>query len=205
MSSTQPKKLCIDLCAGLGGFSQAFEADPDWEVIRVEINKKQKPTICADVRYLPIKPNLNPDVMLMSPPCERNSIACPQWPKKGIGLAMQVVGACLENVVSLKPRCWLLENPRGRLRWFLGTPRQSIKYSHYDMDYKGVKLTDLWGTIPLPMVRNARVNKIGHYESHWFHSYMGTDRAKIAKIPMGVSKAVKEGAEQKLLMECAIE
>jgi hypothetical protein len=192
-------KLCIDLCAGLGGFSQAFKEASDWEVITVEINKKQKPTICADIRYLPLRENLYPDALLMSPPCERNSIACPQWPKKGIQKAMEIVGACLEAVVWLKPKCWLLENPKGRLRWFLGTPKQSIKYSHYDMEYKGVKLTDLWGNIPLPMVKNARVNKIGHYEKHWFHSYMGTNKGELSKIPKGVSQAVKQGVEISLL------
>jgi len=34
--------------------------------------------------------------------------------------ALEIVGACLEAVVYLKPKLWLIENPRGRLRQFIG-------------------------------------------------------------------------------------
>jgi hypothetical protein len=194
-------KLCIDLCAGLGGFSQAFKLDPEWEVVTVELNKKQKPIICADVRHLPLKENLQPDCLLASPPCERNSIACSQWPKKGIGLALEVVGACLEAVVFLKPKKWILENPKGRLRWFMQVPPKStINYCDYDQYYKTVKATDFWGNISLPMVKKQNPLKIGHVEKGWFRKGWGWDiptkASERAKIPLGVSQAVKEGVER---------
>lgn len=196
-------KLCIDLCAGLGGFSRAFKTDPEWEVITVEINKKQKPTICADVRHLPLKHNLTPDCLLMGPPCERNSIACAQWPKRGIGLALEVVGACLEAVVSLKPKAWLMENPKGRLRWFIPVPPKStVNYCDYDQFYRTVKATDLWGNVSLPMVERHRPLKIGHVDKAWFRKGWGwdipRDAAHRAEMPEGFSQAVKKGVEFKL-------
>jgi hypothetical protein len=196
-------KLCIDLCAGLGGFSKAFKADPEWEVVTVEINKKQRPTICADVKHLPLRENVQPDCLLMGPPCERNSIACSQWPKKGIGLALAVVGACMEAVVYLKPHCWLLENPKGRLRWFMPVPPKStINYCDYDQYYRTVKATDLWGNVSLPMVKFHRPLKIGHVEKSWFRKGWGwdipRDAAHRAEMPEGFSQAVKKGVELKL-------
>jgi hypothetical protein len=52
------KPLCVDLCSGEEGFSQAFKED--YEVVTVDVEKKFRPTICADVRHLPLKENLQP-------------------------------------------------------------------------------------------------------------------------------------------------
>lgn len=191
---TLEKKLCIDLCSGKGGFSSAFRSDSSWDVVTVELDKKHKPTICADVRHLPIKDNLQPDCLLMGPPCERNSIACPRWPQKGIGLAYQVVGACLEAVVDLKPKAWLMENPKGRLRWFMQVqPKSTVKYCNYDPYYKAIKSTDLWGNVALPMVTKERKIKV-----NWNYD-MPRSAAERAEMPLGFSQAVKYGVEQKLL------
>lgn len=192
MSSTQ-SKLCIDLCAGMGGFSSAFKNAEDWEVVTVELDKRFKPTICADVKHLPLKENLQPDCMLMGPPCERNSIACSQWPKKGIGLAFEVVGACLEAVVALKPKAWLMENPKGRLRWFIPvSPKQTVNYCDYDQYYKAMKPTDLWGNVSLPMVTKMHRRKVD-----WGYD-IPRDAAHRAEMPLGFSQAVKKGVEMKL-------
>lgn len=144
-------KLCIDLCSGKGGFSQAFKKTSDWEVITLDIERKFKPSIIADVRYLPFKKGLEPDVLLASPPCERFSVACHSWPRIGIKLAMELVGAVFEAVAYLKPKHWLVENPMGRLRWFLGKPPMTVRLCDYGSPYR--KLTDLWGNIALPMVK----------------------------------------------------
>lgn len=188
-----PTKLCIDLCAGRGGFSSAFKGEEDWEVVTVELDKKFKPTICADVCHLPLKPGLKPDCLLAGPPCERNSIACSQWPKQGVGLALKIVGACLEAVVSLKPKAWLLENPKGRLRWFMPvTPKSTVNYCDYDQFYKVTKPTDLWGNVSLPMVRKQKIRKV-----NWGYD-LPRDAAHRAEMPLGFSVAVRQGVEMKL-------
>jgi len=183
-------KLCIDLCAGLGGFSEAFK--DDYEVVTVDIVKKFKPTIVADVCHLPFKKDLHPDVLLASPPCERFSIAAQKWPRIGIKKAMELVGAVFEAIDYLKPKYYLIENPAGRLRWFLGTPKQTIRYSDYDLEYAFQKKTDLWGNIPLPMVKQLRTFKN-------YKKMVGGQHKRAALhacIPLGVSLAVKQGVEQ---------
>jgi site-specific DNA-cytosine methylase len=186
------KKLVIDLCAGKEGFSQAFRNDPDYEVVTLDIEKKFKPTIVADVRHLPLKQNLQPDLLLAGPPCERFSIAMPTWPKMGIQLAMQIVGAVFEAVPYLQPKQYLIENPMGRLRWFLGTPKKSIRYSDYDLNYKAQKRTDMWGTLPLPM---AKAMRNYNHKSIPFDYIISRNPAERAKAPAGVSAAIKEGLE----------
>ena len=198
------RKVCVDLCSGLGGFSQAF-VNHGWKVITVDIEPKFNPTVVADVTKIDWNEfkqtwlnGESPDVLLASPPCERFSVACPQWPKLGIKKALEIVGACFEAIAILKPERWLIENPRGRLRWFIGTPRQTIRYSDYDMKTKVRKVTDFWGNIPFPMVKNNRQTEKYHVETRWFHNRVGTNTAEIAKIPLGVSEAVYESCQRVL-------
>ena len=87
---------------------------------------------------------------MASPPCERFSIANRRFPKKGIKKALEIVGACLEAMVELETKYWVLENPKGRLRWFLGKPSHTIHLSNYGGKY--MKPTDLWGNVELPML-----------------------------------------------------
>ena len=192
------KKLIIDLCAGLGGFSQAFKNDPKYEVITIDIQKKFKPTIIADVCNLPLKDNLKPLALLASPDCRFFSLACTQFPRVGIMKALEMVGACFEAVARLKPKQYLIENPRARLRHIIGKPKQTIFYSDYG--YKTQKPTDLWGNIFLPMVKHQRrtINQpnLTSLQRLHLHSYIiPKKRSERAKIPLGVSKAVKEGVE----------
>jgi len=44
---------CLDLFAGLGGFSQAFEEAEGWEVTTVDIQERFGTDICADVMDSP--------------------------------------------------------------------------------------------------------------------------------------------------------
>jgi len=189
------KKLCIDLCAGLGGFSRAFKESPDWEVVTIEIERKFKPTIIADVCHLPIKENTQPTLLLASPPCNKFSVAGGAFPRKGVQKALEIVGACFESVACLKPKWYLIENPRGYLRGIIGKPRTTIRYSDYDWDFKAQKPTDLWGNLPLPMVKKVHRPKMPLGCKKW-HDYM-PNPVKAAEIPLGVSQAVLEGVTQK--------
>ena len=118
---------------------------------------------------------------------------------------MAIVGACLEAVVQLKPKAWLLENPKGRLRWFMPVPPKStVNYCDYDQYYRTVKATDLWGNVSLPMVTKHRPLHIGHVDKGWFRKGWNwdipRDAAHRAEMPLGFSEAVKVGVEQKLLV-----
>ena len=189
------EKLCIDLCSGLGGFSEAFTRDSEWEVVRIDILKKFKPTIQADVRFIPLCENLQPDVLLASPPCQHFSLACPQFPRKGVKTALEIVGACFEAVATLKPKRWLIENPRGRLRLIIGKSAQCIYYSDYDKKFPRPKRTDLWGNIMLPMPKGIRRPRPGHIKTGWWRPTFGNDQAKSAEVPLGISEAVLEAVK----------
>jgi len=185
------EKLCIEFCSGKKGGSQALT---DYEVVTIDIEKTFKPTIVADVNYLPLKPRLNPDVLLMWPPCDRFNLMSNQWPKIGIKEALTTVGSCLEAVNYLQPKKWLLENPKGRLRWFIGKPTQTIYYSDYDFNYKAQKPTDLWGNICLPMpkaIRRPRTKLHGKHTPNFYKAF-GSNPSNNAKVPLGVSQAIRE-------------
>jgi len=204
-------KLAIDVCAGKGGGTQAFRTDSDWHVLGIDNNPKMKQYwqdgnvefLEFDVTVLDweqLKEILakkgfdRVEFLWASPPCERFSVACHAFPKIGVMKALQVVGACLEAVAILKPRRWVLENPRGRLRWFLGTPRQTIRYGDYDLKYPTEKLTDFWGNLPMPMPRfQKRVNPHGY--KNWWSKIMPRDPIFRSCVPLGVSEAVKTATE----------
>lgn len=195
-------RLCIDLCSGLGGFSQAF-VDAGWKVWRYDSDPAFKDvprTVIEDItkpdweqRY---ENGLRPLVVLASPPCERFSIAMPYWPQHGIGRALTIVGACLEVIVALKPKYWCLENPKGRLRWFLGAPPHSVKLSDYGHTQstqggkmrKPYKPTDLWGNIPFPLLQEIRTMDAQKGGT----GFTREARAERARMPYGLSKAILE-------------
>ncbi len=192
-------KLCIDLCSGLGGFSQAF-VDAGWEVIRVDNDPKFKDvphTLIGDIRDTVWLKSLTEQreliLLLASPPCTFFSIAHGHFPRKGIKQALEIVGACFEAVAVLKPKWWLIENPRGYLRGIIGKPRQTIRYSDYDWNYPVQKPTDLWGNLPLPMVKMMRrpPSPSGANNLRDFFSSI----PERSRIPLGVSKAVLEAVQ----------
>lgn len=189
-------KLCIDVCAGRGGHSSAF-TNTNYEVVTIDIERKFKPTIIADVENIPLKKDLRPEVLLMSPPCDRFTLMSNYWPKPGIKRALNIVGACLELVPYLQPKHWCMENPKGRLRWFIGNPHNSVRYSDYDQTYKAQKPTDFWGNIPFPLVKKQRLPRTKRRGKHTLNFYDAyrADPAHNAEIPLGVSLAVKEGVE----------
>jgi site-specific DNA-cytosine methylase len=197
-------KLCIDLEAGLRGFSSAF-LEAGWEVVSVDIDPKFGSTITADILTLTAaeieaKTKLGSFalyekvVVVASPPCERFSIANSNWPQKGIRKALEIVGATIELIADIKPDYWLLENPKGRLRWFLGAPPHSVKLSDYghNRTIQGGKLqrpykpTDLWGNVPFQLLEGSKEVK---------PLKESISRARRAEMPKGLSQAVLQAVE----------
>lgn len=163
----------------------------------LDIERKFKPTIIADVCHLPLKHKLEPDILLASPPCERFSVACHSWPRVGIKKGMEMVGAVFEAVAWLKPKHWLVENPMGRLRWFIGKPPITIRLCDYGSPYR--KLTDLWGNIALPMVKGQRKpTAYVETETHMNAKHplpRITNRPELkAQMPVGLSQVILEVA-----------
>ncbi len=124
----------LDLCAGTGSATRAFK-DRGHEVNTLDIIGNH--TYVCDVREF--VPEKKYDFIWASPPCTEFSIA------KGIACKdrnpdMSIVEACFK-ICKTAPY-WILENPRGCLRYFIGKPTITVKYSEYG--YACQKPTDLW-------------------------------------------------------------
>lgn len=200
-------RLCIDLCSGLGGFSRAFK-DAGWEVVTVDINPKFNPTVIADLTSIDWR-QFKKDyignrhfVLLASPPCERFSVACHTWPREGIKKAMEIIGACFEAVAILKPDYWVIENPKGRARWFLGSPNATIRLSDFGAPWR--KFTDLWGNVELgylkqegkPVLYLRPMKQSPYHQSRSMLKWTpGHSKEKRAEMPIGLSQAVLAAIE----------
>ena len=120
--------MIIDLCCGIGRFESKDE-----EVISIDIDPKTKPTIIADIKYLPFKPGLHVDHVHASPNCTYFSKARRWgygWNPKGVSESLQSVAACYEAFAYLGAKRCSLENPKG-IEDILGHKVQ-FKYDKYD-------------------------------------------------------------------------
>ena len=91
--------MIIDLCCGQG----RFESDNE-EVISIDINPETKPTICADIKHLPLRPNLKPRFVHASPTCTYFSKARRWgygWNPQGIAESLELVAACFRAFAYL--------------------------------------------------------------------------------------------------------
>ena len=202
---------CLDLFCGLGGFSQAFADSERWQVTTVDIDERFAPDIQADVLDLrPSDFDTEFDVVLASPPCDVFSLANTRsryWDdvrdvptdeksREHVALVFHTVGL----IRALAPDYWVLENPRGRLRWYLGEPRATVTYCQYGEDYQ--KPTDLWGQHPPGMTyRSCSQGAHCHDTVSRDDDHSGVlansmrDPAERAKVPYELSKAIFEAVE----------
>lgn len=117
-----------------------------------------------DTNKLPLKP----DIIWASPPCEGFSVASigKHWnvdhtPKSDKAVkSMEMVTKTIQIIDELKPKYWIIENPRGKLRKLAimqGFKRNTVTYCQYgDMR---MKPTDLWTNFdwqPRPMCKNGQ-------------------------------------------------
>lgn len=110
--------------------------DRGWRVVRVDIDPRFRPDLCADVRdisptgLLAMLGGDSHDLVWASPPCQEFARLTkpPLWrngPPPPPDLSL--VEATVRLVRDLKPRFWVIENVRGAvgpLRPLLGPPRQ---------------------------------------------------------------------------------
>lgn len=144
--------MIIDLCCGFGRW------DTKEECISIDIDKKTKPIICADVRYLPLRSKLKPKLCHASPPCtyfsQMRLCNGKGYSPLGIAEGLELVAACFRAFDWLEPKMWTLENPRGLLRRIIPT-RVETEYSTFaktdnNNDHKAFlnKKTDFWTSHP---------------------------------------------------------
>ena len=105
--------MIIDLCSGLGRWPTKEE------VIRIDIQRKTKPTIIADIKHLPLRPGLKPRLCHSSPPCKyiskarRWGVHNGGWNPKGIAESLRLIAASYDAFAYLEAENCTVEQPRG--------------------------------------------------------------------------------------------
>ena len=121
------------------------------------------------------------DFMTFHPPCIEFSKANWRLGKcKDRTPDMSIVEACFRIVQEANPTFWMIENPRGCLRHFIGRPQYCIRYGDYG--HYCQKPTDLWGV--LPWFGSYRPNTVKKYTGNLSaHSFGPPGADKRALLP----------------------
>lgn len=140
------KKIILDLCGGTGSWSNPYR-DAGYDVRVITLPEQ-------DVRtYAPPK---NLYGILAAPPCTMFSLArTTAKTPRDLDAGLELVKACLEIIWQSKPQFWVMENPKGLLRKFMGKPAFEFDASEFGEDYN--KHTDLWGYFKLPRKKREYV------------------------------------------------
>lgn len=144
------RRLILDLCGGTGAWSRPY-AEAGYDVRVIDLPN--------DVRLLRFDPKLRPHGILCAPPCTVFSYARNRYEPGDDELraALSVVDACLRAVRIYRPKWWALENPRNKLRRYLGPAR--LTFSQWEYGDAAEKPTCIWGEFAAPMFRPGRRTK----------------------------------------------
>ncbi len=169
------KLRILDLWSGSGSATKIWK-EQGHEVITVDIDPGNNPTICKDiidVTFEELQEYGYFDFIWASPDCRIFSIAaqgCGHFAyndgilvvKSDRAIEMIIrVRHTLQLIHDLAPYYWMMENPRGMLRkmpFMQEYNRETITYCQYG-DFR-MKPTDIWGEFPVywnprPMCKNG--------------------------------------------------
>ncbi len=137
-----------------------------YDIRTLDICPKNNPIYCIDICEWDYKEALKdwrPDIIWASPDCRSWSIACHKHrtlkdglkPKTDIAIkGEEMIHKTLEIIKWCKPKVYIIENPRGRLRHFppmLDIPfHTTVYYSNYGHPIH--KPTDLWSNKKLHLL-----------------------------------------------------
>ena len=133
----------LDLCGGSGAWSRPY-ADAGYDVSVIDPLHDS-----GDVRLLQAQQG-HVHGILAAPPCTVWSYARNRYPPTAAEqlASLSVIDACLRIIAVQKPRWWALENPRNKLRKFLGPAR--LEFYQWEYGDAGHKPTCIWGEFTVP-------------------------------------------------------
>ena len=141
--------IILSLCDYSGEWSKPYK-EAGYKVIQIDLKSGH------DVRLLEYMDESIHGI-LMAPPCTAFSSSGAQyWDRKDeVGAttaALALVDACLRQVAIFNPAWWVLENPVGRLKKWLGPPMMYFQPYEYGDPY--TKRTCLWGKFNTDLFKN---------------------------------------------------
>jgi hypothetical protein len=191
-----PAKVILSLCDYTGNWPKFYTA-PEYEVIKVDVKTT------GDVRLFEYLAGRQVHGILCAPPCTDFSGSGAQyWKAKDANgstlTALSIVDACLRMVAIYKPKFWALENPKGRLRRWLGPPRflfDPCDFAGYGTEAdRYTKKTLLWGDFNVPILN--RLEPIRSCpQGSWLQKLGGkSERTKTLRsmTPLGFARAFFE-------------
>ncbi len=141
-------KKILSLCDYTGAWSEPYKK-AGYEIIQIDIKHGQ------DIRFLEYPGKVHG--ILASPPCTHFAIiGARHWKNKTelqLAEGLALVDACLRFVAVCDPAWWVLENPVGRLKNWLGRP--SYMFQPYEYGDPWTKKTCLWGKFKMPSPTNV--------------------------------------------------
>jgi hypothetical protein len=185
------ERVILSLCDESGIISRPYR-EAGYTVIQYDLLHGH------DVRLSPYTGKVHG--IISQPPCTHFAGSGARWWKeKGDQSLLQglsVVDACLRMVAVCQPVWWMLENPVGRLRDYIGPPA----FSFNPCDYAGLsgeheaytKKTLLWGNFipPLPVIIGGDYSMPPIHGSKMHKLPPSPERAKLrSKTPVGFAKA----------------
>lgn len=147
------RPVVLDLCGGTGSWGQPYR-DAGYEVLTVDPFAEPEDGIREDVRTWRVPEGLRVRGVIAAPPCTIFAVSGARWwaerdpDGERLRDGLSVVDACLRIVATVRPEWWVLENPVGRLRHWLGAPAATFQPWEYGDGYS--KRTLLWGSFSMP-------------------------------------------------------
>jgi len=172
--------LILDLCGGTGAWSDPYR-QAGYRVELIDILNGR------DVRLVQRMRGVHG--ILAAPVCTVQSYARNRYPPSEAELlaSLAVVDACVRVVFAHLEylKWWALENPRNKLRRYLGPAR--LEFEQWEYGDAGVKPTCIWGDFTVPMKQPKPRTKV----STWQTKRQNADPAD-AITPKGFAQAFYE-------------
>jgi hypothetical protein len=171
--------VILDLCAGSGAWSLPY-VERGYDVRRIDPARGT-----GDVRLTEYPGPVHG--ILAAPPCTVFAQSGARWPRSTQDYieGLSVVDACLRLVLVCRPCWWVLENPVGKLRRWLGAPR--LYFQPFEFGDPYTKKTCLWGDFTPPAK-----SVVFPSEGSKMHRMSSSHRAQRAVTPAGFARAFAE-------------
>lgn len=190
-------KIILDLCGGTGAWSKPYK-DAGYDVRLITL---------PHYDVLTYEPPDKVHGVIAAPPCTHFSIACNRlWEQKdrdGRTIeGLKVLIACLRIIAKTNPEWWVIENPVGRMKKFMGNPDYTFQFTDFGFPCKKKSL--LWGKFNHPPKQHHEYNAIYKLEEidykmpelYKMQGIVETDHSRRAAVrsitPEGFAKAFFE-------------